>query len=119
MPNRSCPVKPPALLRMPLAWRPLIAMLAALACVWGLWSVQAVAQELSHAGTEHMQPPASASVDCGKTELSCQDAAEREVCLPAADLAAAERPFLVHSSRSQPLAQTSLAPPERPPRLQA
>ena len=65
-----------------------------------------------------MQEPARAAAECAG-EATCQDVAERECTLPVAALVAAERPYLAPPCQHAWLAQITLAPPERPPRLRA
>lgn len=117
-PVRSSHAQP---LRAQGLWPRVMAALAMLACLLSLVAVQApaLADTLASAVAQPVQEPARAAAECGAADIGCQDLAEREFTLPETVLAATERPYLVPASLQADLVQMALAPPERPPRLQA
>lgn len=103
------------------AWWGMAALLVAAACMLGLMLTQTAAGPV-HPGLTLSQvdtETGSKTQGCGLADLSCQDLTERDCDVPQTLLHIPERSFLAHASWHHPLARLNVAPPERPPRLQA
>ncbi len=97
----------------------LAVILGLMFCAWVLMFSQPLLPEPSGFATNLAVQQEPIKQSCSAADLSCQEVAERDCSLPDACLSVIERPFLVHLSVCHSVAQTALAPPERPPRLRA